>query len=230
MLSHPDKLTKFLDLSIIYRSSIVLFELCGIGIGMDFTKGWSFFQPLVYFTYQSSVLVLIYFIINIIYTIKHIKNHGYQGAIVVLPKVKGAMTMSITITFLVYHFLLSATVFAMAEPYEGYFLSNILLHYIAPIMVIIDFMIFDKKGIYTKKDPLKWLLIPCAYFIFSIIRAYIGKPFSNGSRYPYFFIDIDKYGLGTVLINTTFLAVGFLIIGYSIYFIDKKKHDFTPTI
>ena len=191
-----------------------------MGIGLGLTRGFISFKPLAYFTYQSNVFVLIYFIINIIYSIKHIKNHKSTSSI--LPKVKGAMTMSITITFLVYHFLLSASDFAMAEPYKGHFISNILLHYIIPVMTIIDFIIFDKRGIYTKKDPLKWLLIPSAYFIFSIIRASIGEPFSGGSRYPYFFIDIDKYGLGTVLTNTILLVIGFLIIGYSIYFIDHK--------
>ena len=130
--------------------------------------------------------------------------------------------MAITITFLIYHFLLSASDFAMPEPYKGHFISSILLHYIIPIMTIFDFIIFDKRGIYTKKDPFTWLLIPSAYFIFSIIRAYLGEPFSGGSRYPYFFIDIDKYGLGLVLINTVLLAIGFLIIAYSIYFIDNK--------
>ena len=168
------------------------------------------------------MLVLIYFIINIIHSIKHIKSNGYKGTTTVLPKVKGAITLAITITFLIYHFLLSSSDFAMSEPYKGYFISSILLHYIIPIMVIIDFIIFDKKGVYTKKDPFIWLLIPSVYFIFSIIRASIGDPFSDGSRYPYFFIDIDKYSSETILINLILLAIGFLIIGYSIYFIDNK--------
>ena len=193
-----------------------------MGIGLGLTRGFINFKPLAYFTYQSNVFVLIYFIINIIYSIKYIKNHGNIGTTTILPKVKGAMTMSITITFLVYHFLLSASDFAMSEPHTGYFISNILLHYIIPIMTILDFIIFDKRGIYTKIDPLKWLLIPSVYFIFSIIRASIGEPFSSGSRYPYFFIDIDKYGLGTVFTNTILLAIGFLIIGYLIYFTDNK--------
>ncbi|WP_300712043.1 Pr6Pr family membrane protein [uncultured Brachyspira sp.] len=167
-------------------------------------------EAVYYFTYQSNMLVIVYFILDIINIIKKDKS--------LYPRFKGAVTMSITVTFLVYHFLLSPT----AEKYEGLpYIRNIILHYILPIMTILDYIIFDIKGIYKIIDPLLWLLIPIIYFIFILIRARLGEPFSNGSYYPYFFTDIDKYGLKIVLRNVLFITLFFAFLGYIEYFTDR---------
>ena len=134
------------------------------------------------------------------------------------PRFKGAVTTSITLTFLIYHFLLSPT----AEDYKGvFYIRNIILHYIVPIMTIFDYIIFDKKGFYKIVDPLIWLIIPIIYFTFMLIRAKVGSPFSNGSYYPYFIVDIDQYGLKTVLRNIFFIALFFVFLGYIGYFVDR---------
>ena len=197
--------------SIIYKSFIVIFAATGLAIGMGATRGGAHFQELAYFTYLSNLFVFIYFIINIIYSLAYIKNNSYKNIISVFPKVKGAVTMCISITFLVYHFVLSNNNFAMSEPYRCYNISNMLVHYIVPMMSMIDFIIFDKKGVYKKSDPLMWIFIPVFYFIFSIIRGTLGKPFSDGSRYPYFFIDIDKYGMAQISLNLLLLAFAFYL-------------------
>lgn len=119
--------------------------------------------------------------------------------------------MYITVTFLVYHFILSPT----SGDLNG-------LDYIVPIMTILDYIIFDIKGIYKIIDHILWLLIPIIYLAFILIKAKIGKPFSYGSYYPYFFVDIDKYGLKTVMRNVFFITLFFAVFGYVEYFIDKS--------
>ena len=88
-------------------------------------------------------------------------------------------------------------------------------------MTIFDYIIFDKKGFYKIVDPLIWLIIPIIYFTFMLIRAKVGSPFSNGSYYPYFIVDIDQYGLKTVLRNIFFIALFFVFLGYIGYFVDR---------
>ena len=74
--------------------------------------------------------------------------------------------MSITVTFLVYHFLLSPT----SGDLNGLdYVRNLMVHYIVPIMTILDYIIFDIKGIYKIIDPLLWLLIPIIYFAVIIL-------------------------------------------------------------
>lgn len=64
-----------------------------------------------------------------------------------------------------------------------------------------------------------------------MIRAQLGgEPRGVQSRYPYFFIDIDKLGLGPVLLNVLLLSIGFLVIGYALFGVDRflgqKKNAF----
>ena len=197
-------------ISILYKIIISVIGIFAVINGF-FTTNLKFdIETIYYFTYQSNILVIIYFFLDIINIIK--KNETFY------PRLKGAVTMSITVTFLIYHFLLSPT----AEKYEGLeYIRNIILHYIVPIMTILDYIIFDKKGIYKIIDPLLWLLIPFLYFAFILIRARLGEPFSDGSYYPYFFVDIDKYGLKIVLRNVFFITIFFTILGYIEYFIDR---------
>ncbi|WP_300367005.1 Pr6Pr family membrane protein [Brachyspira sp.] len=202
-------------INIIYKMIIVFIGIFAVINGF-FPKNFKFdLETIYYFTYQSNILVIVYFILDIINIIK--KDETFH------PRFKGAVTMSITVTFLVYHFLLSPT----ATKYEGLeYMRNIIVHYILPIMTIFDYIIFDVKGIYKIMDPLLWMLIPIVYFAFILIKARIGEPFSNGSYYPYFFVDIDKYGLKIVLRNVLFITLFFAILGYIEYFIDRFLNNF----
>lgn len=197
------------NFSIIYKIIIVVIGTFAVLHGFFYDNFKFDIETAYYFTYQSNILVIVYFILDIINLIK--KKETFY------PRFKGSVTTAITVTFLVYHFLLSPT----ADKYEGLaYLRNLIVHYILPIMTIFDYIIFDKKGIYKIIDPLLWLLLPIIYFAFAVIRARVGSPFSDGSYYPYFFIDIDKYGLKTVLRNSFFIVLFFAFLGYIEYFID----------
>ena len=200
------------SISIIYKLIIIIIGSFAVFHGFFYDNGNFKFniETLYYFTYQSNMLVIIYFFLDTINIIKK-KETLY-------PRFKGAVTMSITVTFLVYHFLLSPT---SEELKKLDYIRNLIVHYIVPIMTILDYIIFDAKGIYKIMDPLLWLLIPILYFAFILIRAKTGNPFSDGSYYPYFFVDIDKYGLKTVMKNVFFITLFFAVLGYVEYFIDK---------
>jgi hypothetical protein len=141
--------------------------------------------------------------------------------------VKGAVTLAITITFVIFHFVLRPILFTMGSatnsPFAegGYFLStsNFLVHYATPIMTLADWLLFTPKGEWRKLDPLKWLGVPLAYFIFSLIRAPFAH-FADGSRYPYFFIDVDRYGALDVTRNVLIIAIAFALLGYILLAID----------
>ncbi|AMP20227.1 hypothetical protein AZF37_02700 [endosymbiont 'TC1' of Trimyema compressum] len=101
----------------------------------------------------------------------------------------------ITITFLIYHFVLVPTLFTMSTDYVVYSAKGIIAHYYVQIMVILDWFLFDKRNIYKWHDPFRWLIIPFSYFVFTVIRAYTGGPITpSGSYYPYFFIDVNLLG------------------------------------
>lgn len=203
-------------LALIYRIILVIVGI--YGLYLNFTSTYAnVFELLHYFTILSNILVVIFFIFLII---NYNKNKDYFH-------LKGSVTMSITVTFLIFHFLLRPTMFDMVESgYSVDSIENILLHYVVPLMTIFDYLIFDTKGRYNKFDPFIWLTIPFTYFIVMTINGLFGYTFKSGSHYPYFFMDYDKLGVTGVLLYVLGIIVAFTILGYVYYFIDrllKKK-------
>lgn len=173
-----------------------------------------------YYTNLSNLLCIIFFTFYISVTLLkiNIKN---------LEKLKGGVTIAIMITTIVYNFILRPFMTDMEGVMDLNSIGNYIVHIIAPIMVILDYILFDQKGLYEKKDPFIWVLIPFAYFIFIIIRAGLGKTFTyTSSKYPYFFLDIDAFGLPQVILNVFLMILAILLLGYLYLGIDKllNKH------
>ena len=159
----------------------------------------------------------------------------YVAAVVVLrprhenPVLKGAVVICIAVTGLVYHFMLNgameAGVGAVAEVTLTDIVANTLVHYVVPIMMVLDYLLFSPKGEFHWKHPFVWILTPAVYVVFILIRAEVSDAmfagFSGMSRYPYPFVDVDLYGVGLVLAMVAVLLLGFLILGYLLLGIDK---------
>ena len=177
---------------------------------------------IIYFTNLSNLLCLIYFFTSSIFMVFDIINHGVTGSAAVLfPQFKGAVVLCLLITLLVYNFLLVPQ--RKKEPSNdsnvSFDFTDICVHYIVPILSFSDWVLFDEKNVYTLFSPFLWIIIPLLYFVFILIRAKFGDNLkAANSKYPYFFIDVDKIGIKRVLINTAILCVIFVILGYLILF------------
>lgn len=220
-------------LALIFR----LLFLIGCGIGLYLNSGLPSGKPapymLIFYTIQSNALCFVFFSILILKTLLDIKNKGIKGATVLWPHFKGAVTMSIAITFIIYHFILVPQYLATSTGYNLFSWQNLMVHYFVPITAIIDWIAFDEKHSIRWYDPIFWLLLPITYFAFILVRARLGGVIEIvKSYYPYYFIDIDQLGWVNVLKNVTYLLSGFLLLGYLIYLIDRisstdihfKKH------
>lgn len=168
------------------------------------------------FTTLSNLLCVIYFILDIIYLI-----HNYDKKTLVewFPLLKGIATMAITLTLIVAHFVLK-----MSFSFDSFTNMSFLgLHYIVPIMTILDWILFDKKGFIKVYSPIVWTIAPAAYMIVAYNSAILGSGIgvSADSKYPYPFMDIDKLGVPTVILNTLIITIIYFAIGYIYYFIDR---------
>lgn len=168
------------------------------------------------FTTLSNLLCVIYFILDIIYLIR---NYNKKTLVEWFPLLKGITTMAITLTLIVAHFVLKMS-FSFDSFYNISFLG---LHYIVPVMTILDWILFDRKGFIKVYSPLVWTIAPAAYMIVAYNSALLGNGIGvNGdSKYPYFFMDVDKLGMPTVVLNTLIIAVIYFAVGYIYYFIDR---------
>lgn len=213
-------------LALIFR--IIFLFGCGIGLYLNsgIPNGKLAPYMLIFYTIQSNVLCFIFFSILIIKGCLSLKLEGISGTTVFLPHFKGAVTMTIAITFVIYHFILVPQFLLASSDYNLFSWQNVLVHYFVPIMVILDWLIFDEKLRFRWFEPILWLAIPITYFIFILLRAKLGGVIAVvQSQYPYSFIDVDILGWISVFKNVSILIIGFLFLGYVIYIIDKISFE-----
>jgi hypothetical protein len=136
-----------------------------------------------FFTIESNVLAVLSLLVSafVIATGKSGKvTHMFRGAV--------ALYMAITgIVFSVLLAGLDPTVLT-AVPWD-----NIVLHYIMPVVIIVDWFVDAPKKRITFRKSLYWLIYPVLYVIYSLVRgAYVGW-------YPYPFLDPTTNGFSAVL-------------------------------
>ncbi len=207
---------------IIYR--IFFLMICGYGLYLNSGLSDGVFQPqmFLYYTILSNLVCFIFIGGCLVKNLREFHTWSPMGIHTILPRVKGSITMCITVTFIIYHFILAPTAFIMSPDYSLYSMRDIIVHYVVPFMMIFDWILLDKKGLYRITEPLLWIGLPYVYLIFALVRGYFGGSITpGGSKYPYFFLDIEKVGSAGVIKYTLGLTAFFIILGYLILGIDK---------
>lgn len=199
----------------IWRMAIVGFGLYGLYLQL-FPDD---FYNLTYYTLISNILVVVFWIYLLFLMSKNKVSKLTSPKIV---RLKGAFTMAIILTFLVYMILLAP----IAEPKDFYNWKNYTLHYIVPIMTIIDWLMLDPKNQYRKSEPFIWTLIPLLYMAFSLIKGYVFNieiPDQKHSPYPYFFMNINNIGWDGFLKYAVAIFIFYVVLGYILYFVKTRK-------
>ncbi len=206
-------------LSISFKVIVFLSSGFGLYLNSGIPRGQFDISMLKYYTILSNLFVFFAFGWFVFSAIKTIRTDGFYGPTTKTPAFKGAVTMAITVTMLIYQVVLSNTPFAMGA--SDVPLSNSMVHLFVPFLAIADWALFDEKGKFCGSDPLYWLVPPLAYYAFVLIAAPFGMRYFGGSRFPYHFIDSDALGWGSVFINVSILLLFFLALGYLIVLLDN---------
>ncbi len=200
----------------IYRLLFLL--VCEAGLILEFVGVGSLGGAkmlLCYYTVLSNLVCFLYFAFLVIV------QPARENALI-----KGAVTMCITVTGLVYHFMLTGVMEAsVGAVSQTLLIGNTLVHYVVPIGVVLDYFLFFPKGNYKPLHPLAWLALPFAYFVFILIRAEVSTATFTGyggqSRFPYPFLDVDAYGWSRVLLMVFAITVVFTALGYLSFVLDR---------
>ncbi len=188
------------------------------------SRAWFFgeAQNLVYFTYQTNLLIAFTFIwAGLAGLLRGVQPPAW---------LKGALTLNIIITGLVAWLVLPpdnpATVFRIfGVP------SNLLAHILVPILTTVDFVLFDEHRRFKWLDSLTWLIYFPVYLAFVVIRARVFHgvgPAAGGNPYPYGFIDLDKLGIQQFLLNCVIYLSIFFVLALIIVVVDKALPARTP--
>lgn len=180
--------------ALIFR--VVFLILCGAGLVMKLIySGFSLQTVMGDFALISNLLALIYFAYLIV------ARPGYERGML-----RGAVTIYMLITFIVYYFIHFGV---SADPLANLSLAGYLLYFASPLMAVIDYLLFCRKGEFTPYSPLIWTILPVVFNLAVYIINRIGISLIS---IPYFNL------LGLNMIVTLFVLLG---IGYLLFVADN---------
>ena len=167
-----------------------------------------------YYTNLSNLLVGVFYLLRVIF---------YFCGNTTVPWLfsdfaRYAIMMTIFLTFVIYHFVLSPKIKSNHEKLQEFdpeAFHNLIVHYFVPLSTLIDWCVFADKASLTWIDSLRWAIIPLLYVIVSFILARFSGNFEGTqSPYPYFFMDPAlSGGWGKVIRNVLLIALSFVFIG-----------------
>lgn len=136
------------------------------------------------------------------------------------PRLRSGVTLYAAVVGLVYHFLLHAT----WDPQGWLLLVNILLHYVMPAAMVLDWLMFTPKGRLGASDAPRWLAFPLLYGGWTLIHGL------TSGWWPYWFINLDALGTIRAAINFGGLLAFFLGAGLLLVLVDglMRPRDRTP--
>lgn len=226
MLNKRKGLDELKEISkMINRGVLAIVSSVGVLLLLGVFSGNMNWEQLIFYTFQSNL------IISIVYsylTIRTLINYYRQRKLVnyeISTEMMSALMLMIVVTGLIFNLLLAPNI-PSDSAYSPNNITNYITHGITPLLVFIDWLLFVPSKSLNRYSPLKWIIVPIAYWIYSIIRAYAAGPiasFGDGRRYAYFFIDADIYGWPTVFRNVFLLVLVFLLLGYCFLGIAKLK-------
>lgn len=176
-------------IAVVFRVMFII--ICGAGLVMTLIySGFSLSAVMSEFALVSNVLALIYFAYLII------ARPGYERGML-----RGAVTIYMLITFVVYYFIHFG---AAANPLSHLSLAGYLLYFAAPLMAVLDYLLFCRKGEFTPYSPLIWAILPIVFNLAVYIINRIGISLVS---IPYF----NLLGMNMVVTLLVFLGVSYLL-------------------
>lgn len=148
-----------------------------------------------YFTILTNLIVAIFFSMQMLK--KNQTNHFF-----LLSETSLSVTVYILVVGLIYQFILSK----LYHPQGLNLLADNIIHGFTPIATLIFWLFYESRRKIRFATILYWLLYPLIYLVYTLFRGSIIQ------FYPYPFVDIIKYGMPQVLINSFFVMLLFLFL------------------
>lgn len=201
---------------ILIKPLLIFIALLGVYLQARLDGGFFTTNVYLYFTiFSNTGAAIVFFVFLIFEIIERINRKPY------IPKwmftIKYMFTVALLITLVV-----SATLLAPFKD-QAYLFSvkNLSVHIFAPLLAVIDFLVFDKRLKIHWYTPFLGLLLPAAYSALTLLLSIKGIYYSNGTIYPYFFFNWRELGWWTM--SRAGIGVGWwlIIIGIAALFLSS---------
>ena len=139
------------------------------------------------------------------------------------PVFKYTVTISLLVTMIIAHVMIFDAMFQ-----NGKLVWHlVVMHYVAPCMALLDWLLFDEKGKMPVWGPLAWVSLAVAYLAFTMIAVGVFGVYMGGGTtaditpYPYDFLDPSIVGTGAVIRFCGGMIAAFIALGYVWLGIDR---------
>ncbi|UQI48702.1 Pr6Pr family membrane protein [Streptomyces sp. HU2014] len=198
-----------------FRALVALAALTGIVL--DSVDSDDLGRLFSYFTIQSNILVAV--------TFAWAAQRAWTARHALSPRITGAALLFISITGLVFHFVLSndSSGFSMTSertPLES--IANQLLHTVTPLAAALDWLLLTAPGGFLLRHAWQWLAYPLLYLPFALVRGALLDPGTEG-RYPYPFLDVDLHGYEGIAVNAVVFGLAFYGLALVLVLLDRIR-------
>lgn len=208
-------------ISILLKSLVILSALIGSWLNI-FTTGFQniHWNSFLFFTIQSNIWIAVVMILALVRMLKG-KEAGRAWSAVML-----VFTISITLTGMVYCFILAPTMAGNA-----FTMTSNLVHVFSPALAVLDYLVCCRDYRLEMKDTL-WVIVPPLYYlVFAAVGYVCNWNFGGGVNYPYFFLNwgspTGAFGFSSefpfmgVMWYVLFLLVALWLFGLLYYGVSK---------
>jgi len=155
-----------------------------------------------YFTVESNVLAIVVLVGGAVLT------RCPRG----WPYFRGAVTLYLAITGIVYALLLSDVDVQLSGQW-----MNATLHEVLPLFLLVDWIVFPPWPRASYRKALGWLAFPLAFVAYSLIRGPIVD------WYPYPFLDPRPHGYLPVVWTSVLIGLGMVVLALAVMWIGRRR-------
>ena len=174
---------------LLLKIATIIFAFWGVCLQARDDGGFIRSNTYLYFTIISNLetvaIVGVFIGLRIAETIR-----GKQIISKPLFVLKFMITAAMTITFTVAALLLAP----LKDNVYLFSMKNLSLHIIAPILAMIDFLMIDRGFEYKWKMTFLGFILPLLYLAMTLLISIKGVTYSNGTNFPYYFLNYREYG------------------------------------
>jgi hypothetical protein len=197
---------------------LIIFSLSTLGVYVTLKDALYPFEALSYFTTIINILTALFYSFFII----ELALSKVSSAL--FRYFKQSLMVYLIITMVVYSFILIPFIVEEQINYQIFSSNDLLIHYVVPVLVLIDYASFDEKGRTKSIYAFINLLNIVFYITYLFLYVFFGGRFHLGnteSMYPYFFLNIERIGLYPVIMICISIMVVVIFVGWVIYIIDQ---------
>ncbi len=164
---------------------------------------------LLYFTVQSNLMGAAVLLIGAYFALTGRK-------IAACPRLSFVATIALTVTFLIFWTLLAPLVTDILWTF-----FNLMEHLFAPLLLMIDRLLFYRGCAPTPKGSMIALVYPIYYVIQAMIVGLGHLARFGESWFPYPFLDVDIFG-AWVILNIILVALGIAGLSYLWAWVERR--------